>query len=815
MANNYKKFYKKSSSKRVVPQNGGVIDDRERREVPDVDDEKEAPVAYEYNDNYFDEEQEAPVARRLDFDDEATQTDAQKTALRNEFIKHIHQGVNENLDESEIYNESTELSNNIDIVLRYYIGGFEGRLTENTISYYETTGYPAIAAILRMTDLSEGAKLALFREVGEDAKEFYLANATEIMSGDMELPANELANEVAEEFPETQENDWAPIAPQPLPLAPEINAANHGFHVIPIAIEGRPVLAQIDIAETIYDTVGMEDVVISDKLAGNTNNIVIEYNGAKFFVDIADLANMMDDAKYYACYEDSRYLGRTVDGVSVTNINRNVVLYDIKKVGVGADVMLDMASITNLLDHHNVAQRAYSIVKTTLTVPSTVSFDIADRQGNWVSGHHCSTGATQVFTIVPAVLVNGALAQVQAGGQQVKKSQKGGNTFTDAQIEHIARHIARIIKDEHTEAGLNGLRAMTDDRIRRRLARDWVEDAFVNDGTDDTGVPLELFQGLDEDGQIPIIERALPIAFTKMIEYLRGNTDELDNLPNVVNFDSSSEVDSDFDDNEEINTQPMRFTNPAQIDDAMEQLLARHQQLQQQAQNANAQPQPVNADPFEDAINAQQYDRIDANEEEGITLIENNRTVYDPIELEDIAISAYLDSDPNNIVLEFNGTVYPVNKDHIRQQAGDAKYYGCYENNGLMAREVNGARQTNIDRSTILYDIKKASGIMIDGFLEFAAINRLLDPESEIRAFSIVKTTKTIPSAVSFDIAARQGSWMSGHHCTTGAANVYTLVTAEIAEVQNGGKHRKTTSKKEHINKKQKQLLAKYYNIYV
>jgi hypothetical protein len=104
-----------------------------------------------------------------------------------------------------------------------------------------------------------------------------------------------------------------------------------------------------------------------------------------------------------------------------------------------------------------------------------------------------------------------------------------------------------------------------------------------------------------------------------------------------------------------------------------------------------------------------------------------------------------------------------------------------------MARTINGVSMSNIDKETVLYDIKKASGIMIDGYMSFASILNLINADSSLRAFSIAKTTKTITSSVSNDIADRQGTWVSGHHCNTGQANVYTLVPAELNLTFTGG----------------------------
>jgi hypothetical protein len=94
----------------------------------------------------------------------------------------------------------------------------------------------------------------------------------------------------------------------------------------------------------------------------------------------------------------------------------------------------------------------------------------------------------------------------------------------------------------------------------------------------------------------------------------------------------------------------------------------------------------------------------------------------------------------------------------------------------------------------------------------------LLNADNKIRAFSIAKTIKTIESAVSDDIFNRGGTWVSGHHCTTGKANVYTLVPAELNLSATGGSRKAKQTKSigvKPLTQKQKQLLAKYYNIYV
>ena len=216
---------------------------------------------------------------------------------------------------------------------------------------------------------------------------------------------------------------------------------------------------------------------------------------------------------------------------------------------------------------------------------------------------------------------------------------------------------------------------------------------------------------------------------------------------------------------------------------------------------------------MDDANTAIDYELLEPNKP--IKTI-RNISVYDAINMEDVKLSDYLEEDPNNIVLEFNGNVFIVNKNHIKKQIPVAKYYACFENSGVMARRIDGNIVHNIDKKTILYDIKKASGLMLDGYLSFASILNLLN--NNIRAFSIAKTTKSVASSISYLIENEGDSWVSGHHCTTGSANVYTLVPAELNLAATGGS-RKTKQNKysgvKPLTQKQKQLLAKYYNIYV
>jgi hypothetical protein len=713
----------------------------------DFDDEKEAPVAYEYNDNYFEDEQEPPLARRLDFDEDQEESVEVDEVLIDEMVEYLNNTVTGDLDQSEIDNDETlnryldEYLDSILEVLYEIIDGEQETMAE------EENDMPNIMALVNNPNLSISEKKTTLEFVRDEAKERVLANRPN-RNAEHSQPITENAFQ--------RVDDDQPVSE---------------FYINPLSLAQPHMLAEINVNSTVYDAIEIEDIVIRAKLEDDSKNIVIAFNGQNYFANIDDLERLSLDAKYYGCYENNPegYMARRVDGVVTTNINRNIELYDIKKAGLPLDIILDYGCVRNIIDNYNSNNRAFSIVKTTLTVPSRVSYDIADRNGSWVGGHHCQTGATDVYTIVPAILVDRQEeVQAQQNGGSIR--QRGGAPiFTDNQIDIIAAHIALTIKNDFTPNGLNGLRALSQERALRKLRNEWVEDAFVNEGDDDA-VPINLFQGLDVDAQIPIIERALPIAFNKLLEYVRGNTAELDNLQ-------------------------------------------RYRESGDEPTNTVSEEAGVSRDPFEDVNEAQHYE-VEVSDDEGILIIEDNKTVLDPIMIEDVTIENYLEDDDKNIILEFDGHYYATNKDIIREKAGDAKYYACFEDSGKLGRKVEGTTQTNIDRETILYDIKKVTGLMINGFVEFAAISQLLDDDIS-RGFTLVKTKKTIPSAVSFDIANRGGSWVGGHHCTTGPANVYTLIPAEIGNVARGGAKRLLSIPKKNNKYITKNQLAKYYNIHL
>jgi hypothetical protein len=191
-----------------------------------------------------------------------------------------------------------------------------------------------------------------------------------------------------------------------------------------------------------------EDILISDYLEENKDNIVFVYDNNKYFLTNREIIDKQeDDAVVYPCKETSMALIPRRE-----NVKENEPLFDLKKIGFMGGYFCDMTIYNN-----NPDLQTFTLVNTNKSYPSFVSKRIFSEGGDVVSGLHCQEGQgskiSKLLSAYPSVKDNPeeSSSSNQSGGKTRKNKRKNRTIRRRVKIlnkksrksKHLKKHMKK------------------------------------------------------------------------------------------------------------------------------------------------------------------------------------------------------------------------------------------------------------------------------------------------------------------------------------------------------------------------------------
>jgi hypothetical protein len=171
----------------------------------------------------------------------------------------------------------------------------------------------------------------------------------------------------------------------------------------------------IDLSESVYDAVSMENIVVRDYLKENTNNIVFKYNNNIYFSNKNDIKTLVLDGSSikFGCENIGTSIIPQIDNLF------DIPCFNMNSIGIISGLVY-LKNIKTILESNDSSERVFEIsTEPIIHYASTASLQMLSDDPDAVGASHCQEGQEANVFEIKKIVVDESI-----GGKRKRKTKK-------------------------------------------------------------------------------------------------------------------------------------------------------------------------------------------------------------------------------------------------------------------------------------------------------------------------------------------------------------------------------------------------------